>query len=213
MASWHYAFLFPSANGGLNPSAAVDVLSDFGLEFDKSARAAVEIDELGHLEYGEETPLGPTAMSELKRRLTDQEQLMIECRNSELFFSCSFATRYANPYMMFGWSKRLFRELPQSRQDEYWEMLRQCAKQGRAAHIVIVDDPPDFFEDRFLEIDGQRFLENQMPSGNKYDIHRIWTNVELCDKTPEGVDESSRRVMPDGFVEYTVANGPPQQTT
>lgn len=212
MASWHYAFLFPSANGGLNPSAAVDVLSDFGLEFDKSARAAVEIDELGHLEYGEETPLGPTTMSELKRRLTDQEQLMIECRNSELFFSCSFATRYANPYMMFGWSKRLFRELPQSRQDEYWKMLRQCAKQGRAAHIVIVDDPPDFFEDRFLEINGQRFLENQTPSGNKYDIHAIWTNVELCDKTPEGVDESSRRVMPDGFVEYTVANGPPRET-
>ena len=92
-------------------------------------------------------------------------------------------------------------------------MLRQCAKQSRAAHIVIVDDPPDFFEDRFLEIDGKRFLENQMPSGNKYDIHAIWTNIELCDEIPEGVDELSRRVMPDGFVEYLVANGPPRQTT
>ncbi len=212
MASWHYAFLFPSADGGLNSAATVDVLSDFGFEFDKSARGAVEIDELGHLEYGEETPLGPIAMFELKRRLTDQEQLMIECRNSELFFSCSFATRYVNPYMMFGWSKRLFRELPRSRQDEYWEMLRQCAKQGRAAYIVIVDDPPDFFEDRFLEIDGQRFLENQMPSGNKYDIHAIWMNIELSDRIPEGVDVSSRRVMPNGFVEYSVANGSTQQT-
>ena len=53
MASWHYAFLFQSADGGLNSAATVDVLSDFGFEFDKSARAAVEIDELGHLEYGE----------------------------------------------------------------------------------------------------------------------------------------------------------------
>jgi hypothetical protein len=203
MASWHYAFLFPGANSRLNPAGAVDVLSDFGLEFDESARAGIEIDEQGHLEYGEETPLGNSELEELKQRLSADEPLMIECRNSELFFSCSFATRYANPYVMLGWSKRLFRELRQTRQEEYWKMLRQCAKRCHAAHVLIVDDPPDFFEDRFLEIDGQRFLESQMQSGKQYDIHAIWTNVELCDKVPEGVDESSRRVIPDGFVEYT----------
>lgn len=204
MASWHYAFLFPPASSRLNPAAAVDVLSDFGLEFDTSFRAAVEIDELGHLEHGEETPLGKSTVVNLKQRLCDDEQLIIECRNAELFFSCSFATQYSNPYVMLGWSKRLFQQLSLSRQKDYWDMLRQCAKQCRAAYVVIVDDPPDFFEDRFLEIDGQRFLENRLPSGNKYDIHAIWTDIELCGKVPEGVDESSRREIPDGFAEYSV---------
>lgn len=209
MASWHYAFLFPSANSRLSPAGTVDVLSDFGLEFDESVRLAVEIDELGHLEHGEETPLGELVLANLKQRLCEDEQFMIECRNNELFFSCSFATQYSNPYVMLGWSKRLFHELSLSRQKEYWDMLRQCAKQCRAAYVVIVDDPPDFFEDRFLEIDGQRFLENQMPSGNEYDIRAVWTDGELCDKVPEGIDESSGREIPDGFLEYSVLTKPP----
>lgn len=209
MASWHYAFLFSSPNAELEPAGAIRALANFGLEFDEFVRPAIEIDELGHLEHGEESRLNGSIPAALEKRLSEQEQFMVECRNNELLFSCSFATRYSNPYIMLGWSKRLFRDLNESRQREYWDMLRKCAKGCKAAHVIIVDDPPDFFEDRFLEIDGQRFLENEMPSGNKYDIHAVWTDLELCDKVPEGIDESSRREIPDGFLEYSVVTQPP----
>jgi len=205
MASWHYAFLFPGTNYDLDPAGAIDVLADFGLEFDESIRPAIEIDEFGHLEHGDELQLDGSILNGLKQRLTKHEQFMVECRNDELFLSCSFATRYSNPYMILGWSKRLFRDLNESRQNEYWDMVGRCAKQCKAAHVVIVDDPPDFFEDRFLEIDGRRFLETEMPSGNKYDIHAIWTDLALCDQIPEGIDESSRHEIPSGFIECSVS--------
>jgi hypothetical protein len=203
MATWHYSFFFPGTNQNLDATGSVDVLACFGLKFDNTVRLAVEIDEFGHLEHGEEEQLVGEVRAALKKRLSERQQFLIECRNDELVFSCSYATRYANPYIMLGWSKGMFRNLSESRQSEYWEMLVRCAKQCSAAYVIIVDDPPDFFEDRFLEIDGQRFLENEMPSGKKYDIRAIWIDFELCERVPLGIDASSRRELPFGFFRYS----------
>ena len=102
MASWYYAFLFPSSGKTLNPETGIDVFSENGLKFDGAIRSAVVIDEAGHLEYDEETQLKDNIEWELHGLLSESEQFQIECRNQELFFSCCFATRYSNPHIMLG---------------------------------------------------------------------------------------------------------------
>ncbi|MBE7461973.1 MAG: hypothetical protein HS116_00650 [Planctomycetes bacterium] len=181
MASWHYAFFFPGPRLALKPAGAVSVLADFGLEFDDLIRPANPIDELGHLEHGEEVRVAQPIKADLIKRLSKHEQFLVECRNSELFFVCGFATGYSNPYMEFGWSKRLFHELNESRKRKYWNMIKKCASYCNAAHVIVVDDPPDYFEDRFPEIGGRRILESEMPNGNKCNISVVWTDMELSE--------------------------------
>lgn len=205
MASWHYAFLFPRAGGALEPEGVIDALAKFGFEFDGFIRVAVEIDEHGHLEHGDEMPLDGSVRERLKSLFIRGEQFQVECRNEELFISCSFATRYSNPYVMLGWSIRLFSQLSEPRRNQYWNLFRECAKRCKSTHVIIVDDPPDYFEDRFLEIEGRRFLENELPSGNRYNIHAVWTDCNLCDTVPEGVNDASRREIPGGFIEHSVS--------
>jgi len=204
MASWDYAFLFPGPGQRLDPANAINVFAENGLEFDSAIHPAVVIDEAGHLEYGDETELRGNVNDELRERLAEGEQFLIECRNEDLFFACCFATRYSNPYVEVAWSRRLFRGLEEQKQRAYRKMLKDFAKQCSATYVIIVNDPPDFFEDRFVEIDGQRFLEKVMPSGKKYDILALWVDEESSEEVPEGVTEASRCAASNGYVEYSV---------
>ncbi len=204
MASWDYAFLFPSSGQRLDPASAIGVFSEYDLEFDQTIRPLVAIDEDGHHEGGEEIELTGSILDELRKRLFKGEQFQTECRNTELFFTCIFDTGYSNPHVVLAWSRRLLRGLGELSQQAYWKMLRDFAKRCKATYVIIVNDPPDFFEDRFLEIDGQRFLEKVMPSGNEYDIHSVWIDANSSDRLPEGIDEALRSAVGDGFLEYSV---------
>lgn len=200
MASWHYAFFFPGTGKTLEPASGIEVFERSGLEIDTAIRPAVEIDDEGHLEYGDQVKVG--SVSEIRTRLRDAEQLAFECRNHELLFSCNFATEYSNPYVMIGWSRRLFISLPSNKQESYWHMLRQFAQQINATHAIVVTDPPDYFEDRFLEIDGQRCLDRFMPSGREYEISSVWRSVESSEAVPEGLEGFDMQVERDGFRVY-----------
>jgi hypothetical protein len=204
MASWHYAFLFPGADQQLSPANAITVLAENGLEFDSAIRPAVLIDEAGHIEYGDETELIGAVNEALRRRLAEGEQFLVECRNEDLFFSCCFATQYSNPYVMLGWSRRLFGGLSERKRQAYRKMLKDFAKRCMATYVIIVDDPPDLFEDRFLEIDGQRVLEKTMPSGRIYDILALWIDEESSVALPEGVSDATPSAIGNGYQEYSV---------
>src|SRR5262245_8034121 len=94
MSSWQYAILFPGSSKCLAPSRAVDILCRLGLEFDNEIRQLIAIDQQGHmLDAGEEIRLFPPVVFDLRRRLEKNEQLSIECRNSDIFLSCTFATQ------------------------------------------------------------------------------------------------------------------------
>jgi hypothetical protein len=83
-------------------------------------------------------------------------------------------------------------------------MLRQIAKACNAAFVIIVNDPPDYFEDRFLDINGQRYLENQLPDGYKYEILSVWIDGDSMDPWPVGIREDIPPKPADGFFEYMV---------
>lgn len=179
MASWHYAFLFPDSQQSLAPAGAVRIFSEFGCEFDQTIRPAVVIDDDGHLEIGDEAALTREPVTDLLNLLSKDEQFTVECRNQDLFFSLSFATRYSNPYILIAWSRKIFQRLERTSRHNYWQLLRKIANACNAKYVVIVDDPPDFFEDKFLEIDGRRVLDSRTSSGKRYDIRAVWASVAL----------------------------------
>lgn len=204
MASWHYAFLFPDSQQRLAPAGAVQVFSEFGCEFDHAIRPAIVIDDDGHLENGDETALDQEPAADLRNRLNKNEQFTVECRNRDLFFSLSFATRYSNPYILIAWSRKIFERLERTSRDDYWQLLRNVANTCNAKYVVIVDDPPDFFEDKFIEIDGRRMLDPLASSGKPYDIRGVWASVDLEEQPPEGVQALESTDLGDGFIEYPV---------
>jgi hypothetical protein len=204
MAKWHYAFMFPDSAGRLLPANAIQIFADAGFEFDRKIFPAVAADAAGHLEPGDSLELSGNTIKELVNRLNNDEQFLVECRNRDLFFSIFFATKNSNPYLVVGWSQRIFAELNDDLQQRYWQLLKRVARGCGATYVIVVDDPPDYFEDRFLEIDGRRFLENQTLSGRKYDIRSVWIDVDSLEPRPEGINGQPLKIGIDGYSEYVV---------
>lgn len=202
MASWHYAFFFPAAGQHLQPAEAIDVLSRRGLESDETISLSVVVDDAGHLlEVGDEVFLEKPAHEDLRHRLENDEQFVAEFRNSEIIFTCGFATRSFNPHIYFGWPRKIFANLPESVQQEYWEMFRDFAKASGSAFVILVDDASDF-EDRFLEIDGRRFLDAEVSHEYGHGIRAVWVDVSIGAEPPEGVSNTAVTNIGDGFREY-----------
>ncbi len=205
MASWHYAFFFPSSTQQLRPELGLDVVSRCNLEFDNTIHLAASIDDSGHLAgVGEEDVLSKPILKALREILADGKQFLVECRNTELFISCTFLHKSVNPHVFFGWSKRLFAELPDSSQQQYLNMLHEFAKQICAGYVILVDDAPDFFEDRFLEIDGRRSLDTQVNHQYGLDIRAVWADRSAGAECPDGVADRVTADLGNGFVQYSV---------
>jgi hypothetical protein len=205
MASWRYAFMFAGSTARLLPQHGIDVLREYDFEIDEVLRHASIIDDEGHIEYtGEHSMRGSNREEELKTRLGSGEQFQSEFRNRALFFSLSIATGYPNPYVMIGWSNRLFANSAEDYQRRFVQMLRRFARLINADYVVIVDDPPDYFEDKFIEIDGRRFLDNMTTGGKPYEVRGVWIANTRDDKIPDGVSASSGRNIGDGFTCYQV---------
>lgn len=206
MASWHYAFLFPGAGDKLSPAAAIDALATRGLRFADMIRLCVPIDQEGHLlDVGDEVPLREPFCDDVKLRLVNQQAFSVQLRNSELIISCFFAINSSNPHVFFGWPRRIFDELDSNSQNQYWSMIRSFAALSKAWYVVLVDDAPDDFEDRFIEIDGIRYLDTSVLHSYGHGIQEVWVNEVWGASLPEGACLTGRYSVGDGFYSYNVA--------
>ncbi len=203
MSSWHYSYLFPETAKQLSPERAIQVLQQQGLVFDNEI-IPLSIHDDGHVdESGLPMKIDKSVKQNLIQRLTLCEQLQVICRNKELYFSCSFCTQVNNPYICFCWSKKLFSYFDAKKRDEYLKMIRKAAKVTCACYIIFVVDPPDYFEDRFLDIDGIRYIDIFKPDGTTYEIEQIWVDNDV--KLPFGVELNSLGPIGDGFFAYSIA--------
>ena len=205
MASWHYAFFFPAGEQQLSPDLGLGAASLCNLEFDNTIHEAVAIDDAGHMAgVGEEDTVCSPVLSNLESLLQEGRQFLVECRNTELFISCNFLHRVSNPHVFFGWSKRLFSDIPERNQQRYWQMFQAFAKQIHAGYVVLVDDASDNFEDRFLEVDGKRFLDTECNHQYGHGIWSVWVDQELGGECPDGVAEATAVDLGNGVTKYDV---------
>lgn len=203
MGSWHYAYFFPAHKRPLLPAKGIDALESCDLELLETIRLATDMDDEGHVEFaGAQIALRPPFLEDVRRRLENGEQFLLESHNSDILISICFATRSYNPHVLFGWSRKQFARLDVSVQERYFEMLRKFARESRAGYVIQVDDPPDHFEDRFVEVDGHRLLETQAPDGYRYDIRAVW--VDRAAELPHGVSLPARDIGM-GFLDVSVS--------
>jgi len=201
MGSWRYAYFFNDAEQALEPAGILKTFEDAGFSFGEKLLSARVVDKEGHVEFtGEQKPF-PAASFDASNQLGEGAQFQVECFNEDLFFALCFTTKYVNPFIVIGWSNRLFHRIAADRQAGYMRMLRQAALACNAAYVILVDDPPDYFEDRFLDIDGKRFLDPLMPSGERYEIREVWARENLKHLPPEGVSGPGTAIG-QGFVRF-----------
>ena len=179
MSSFHYAFIFPGIQCSLVQSRAISILTETFV-FDDVGRKAVEVDDHGHLEYVGAT-ISIYSVDECLNLLNNDCQFLVECRNRSLFFICSFAPRYKNPHMVLAWPVRIFGALDDNEKASYITLLRRIARECGGRYVVLVNDPPDYFEDSLEVHEDHAVLHSEMPNGNAYDILAVWIAKEAGD--------------------------------
>jgi hypothetical protein len=205
MASWQYAFLFPGPNNRLRPASAVGCLARAGFEFDSAIRLCLPIDNESHLlDVGEEVALQPPILDDLTQRLEQGVSLSVQAGSSDLAVSCQFNTASANPHISFGWSRRLFGALSGGSRRAFWVALRWLARDCQAAYVIVIDDAPDNFEDRFVEIGNARMLDMCVDHPYGLAIRQVWLNELLVRTPPDGPAYGDSEEMGDGFRRYSV---------
>jgi hypothetical protein len=204
MGSTYYAYMFPGVGQFLQPFDAVRTLANNDFVFDGSIYQATAIDAHGHVEYGDEIELTKMPIGEIEQRLRNVEQFQVQCRNSDIFFAVSFGTRSFNPHVLTIWSRKIFARLPQKLQERYWRLIREVAHACNATYLITIIDPPDYFEDKFLEVDGRRILDRRLSSGNEYEFHSLWIRIDSTDASPDGVSEATTGNVGEGFEEHSL---------
>ena len=205
MSSWQYAFLFPQSPNPLCPRNATRHLTDFGAEFDGSIRINAPIDDEGHLfNVGEEIDLREPFERELKNHLENGKSFSIQLRSTDIVLSVEFILESRNPRISIGWSRHLFDKLLHTIQSDFWKAIRSFAKECNAAYVVIVDDAPDHFEDRFLEIEGRRMIDLDVNHGYGLGLREVWLQLSAMVTLPEGASYVGSEDIGEGFQRHFV---------
>ncbi|WP_157605042.1 hypothetical protein [Schlesneria paludicola] len=205
MSSWQYAFLFPQLPSQLRPANAVKRLTEFGADFDGSIRMCVPVDDQGHvLDVGDEIALREPFERDLIRHLEIGKSFSIQLRHPDLVISAEFLLDAPNPHISLGWSRRLFKESPLMIQRDFWRVLRSFAKDCNAGYVVIVDDAPDHFEDRFIDIDGKRMFDLRLNHRYELGLREVWLQSSVTSTLPEGATYGDSEQLGDGFERYFV---------
>lgn len=209
MASWQYLFLFPPVQSKLRPAHAVDNFTRLGLEFDSTIRLCIQIDDDGHfLDVGDKVALTTPHQLALAHFLEQGKSLSIQARNSEIAVSCQFVIESPNPHISLGWSRHLLEQTTFASQGAFWKTMRAFARDCGAAYAIVVDDAPDYFEDRFIEIDQKRILDTHVEHRYGLGVRQLWLQTSFDATLPEGLTFfEGPRDIGDGFKCYFVANG------
>lgn len=84
-------------------------------------------------------------------------------------------------------------------------MIRDFAKLSNAAYVVIVDDAPDNFEDRFVEVNGIRFLDTDVSHSYGHGIQSVWVDGTRSASTPEGIAPADSVDIGRDFRKYRIS--------
>jgi hypothetical protein len=122
--------------------------------------------------------------------------------------SVEFLLGAPNPHVSLGWSRRRNGELPPLIQGGGWKAIRSFAKDCNAGYVVIVDDAPDHFEDRFIDIGGRRVFDTHVNHRYGLGIREVWVRSPVTSPLPEGVIYGDSEQLEEGFERHFVTIQP-----
>lgn len=204
MSLQNYALLFPGKGIALDSFEAMKVLASNGFELISDSYFVPRTLDDGSWLYGDQVKFKENSMEDLITLLKDNIQLSVTVSNEELTFTCVSQSRYHNPFLLLGWSKKIFDRLSLPRQHHYKKMIREYSKKAKAAYVFITGDGIDELEDKFLEIDGQRILENKNSNGNHFPIRSLWIDIDITSTIPLGAKFVNRGYLDHNFKEYAI---------
>ena len=211
MGSWSHVYFFPSTGRRLQASAVVDCLVADHFVVTEPVRQLIPIDREGHLgEYGAEVFITEPLHLGLQSILSHHTDLFVEFEkqysgtNALFRMSVSFANSAGNPHFVLAWPRWIVGQLSQSARDEHWITIRNAARAAEAAYVIPVRDAPDDFEDRFLDVDGQRLLDEEIGEHIDRRVDEIWINCDFGGTRPVGLLSPGAIPIGNGFQKYNV---------
>lgn len=199
MSSWQYAFLFPPKRNKLRPELGIDALITLGFIFDDKIRLCLPIDDNDHwLDIGEQIPI--TSLTDLRHYFEQPKSISIQARSPDITVACHFLLESQNPNISFGWPRGLFAEMSSLSQRLFWDAIRGFSRGCGAAYVIIIDDAPDEFEDRFVQVDDERMLDMHVNHDYGLGVREIWLQSSFNVALPEGPAYEEKPLMiGDGF--------------
>ena len=205
MSRWQYALMFPQTPGTLRPAQAVRDLCWTGAEVDGVIRTCIDIDGQGHLlDVGEEISLNRPFDRDLSNRLERGDSFSVAIRTQELLVSVEFRLGKRNPHISFGWSLNLYESASLCAKELLWGGLLGFADDSEVAYVVLVDDAPVHFEDRFIDIDGRRHVDLAGADREGFVIREVWVHSNRNAALPVGLSYSEAVDIGRQYIRHTV---------
>ena len=162
---------------------------------------ALKVNEEGHCERGRRINL--SYPREVKDWLEQGRGLWIVLADKHIFGSCQLATPAANPHISLGCSSKRFVSLTTKQREEYCRALHRGCKDAHGAYAVFQVEVPDYFEDRFVFVDGVPYIDQLLPSGRVQPIDKVWVDLDRGGVLIRGVDfYEPGTPIGGGFVQY-----------
>ena len=199
MSIWNYAYLFPGPLQELNPVGLFDALERLDLEYDQRV-IALKDDGEGH--HVEDETLDNVKKEEVREMLKEKKNLAITCRNRDISIACYFVIAASNPHIFLGWDRRIFESLEEAKQTFYVDGIREAAKKANAVYVVFMVEVPDFFDDRFVDVDGVRIIDPFLRSGKLAPILEVWVDHSRGGVLPSGVEFYEGQDLSNGFLSH-----------
>ncbi|WP_406694319.1 helix-turn-helix domain-containing protein [Singulisphaera sp. Ch08] len=82
-------------------------------------------------------PTGSTASLLRLPRLREEKSFSVQTNNRNMILSCQFKVGASSLYVFMEWPRWLYKDLHESRKDDFWAFTRAFGRDSKAAHIVI----------------------------------------------------------------------------
>ena len=73
-----------------------------------------------------------------------------------------------------------------------------------STYVIVIDDAPDQFEDRFVQIGDERMIDVEVKHGYGLGLREVWIESLLVSTPPEGPWYGRSEEIGDGFKRYWV---------
>ena len=201
MGSRTFFLMWPQPAEALRPAEALAALAQGGLTFDQEISMAAPVDDARHVDFLRPAA-APGGLAELRARLEAGEQFQVECRNRDLLMVCGFVSGGVVQTFSVWVRTRSFEALPDAPRAFYRALLKRAARHCGAAHVLVIHDPPDLYEDAVAEIDGAWYVDLSPPALPPDRVAEVWTAENLTGAPIAGLPPLKEISTREGFVEY-----------